>query len=297
MSIITIVGASGQVGSKIVNNLSGKGHQLRLIARSANKLQQVAGNKDMSINAGDSLDSNFLAGVIKGSDAVLLMMPTGMQTENVDALQNQLGLAQIDAIKISGVKKVLFISSVGGHTEDHTGIVAGLARQEVRLKALNDVDVLILRPSYFLENLLANIGLIKSAGINGSALEGNKAFPLIASQDVARVAAEKLNDLNWTGKIVQPLLGARDYSMNEITKVLGQAIGKPDLQYVQFPYEQAKQAMLQWGLSDSIAQAYIGLSEGINLGYFNTEARDAKSTTPTTVEEFAKVFAHVYSAS
>jgi len=294
MSIITIVGATGNVGSKTVKNLLGKGHSLKLIARHVDKLQQFAGEQGVSIHAGDSLSSEFLSDIFKGSDAVLLMMPADMQAENIAAYQDRLGEAQIEAVKKSGVKKVLFLSSVGGHTEDHTGIVAGLARQEVRLKELQNVDVLILRPSYFMENLLGNISIIKNMGVNGSSLLGEKSFPIIATNDVAKVAAEKLNDLTWTGKTVLPLLGPKNYNMNEVTKVLGDAINKPDLSYVHFPYEQAKQAMLQWGISDSVAKAFVGLTEGINIGRFDTEQRDAYSTTPTTIEDFSKTFAYVY---
>ena len=294
MSIITIVGATGNVGSKTVKNLLGKGHSLRLIARHVDKLQQFAGEQGVSIHAGDSLNSKFLSDIFKGSDAVMLMMPADMQTENIAAYQDKLGEAQIEAIKKSDIKKVLFLSSVGGHTEDHTGIVAGLARQEIRLKELQNVDVLILRPSYFMENFLGNISIIKNMGVNGSSLLGEKSFPIIATNDVAKVAAEKLNDLTWTGKTVLPLLGPKNYNMNEVTKVLGNAINKPDLSYVHFPYDQAKQAMLQWGISDSVAQAFVGLTEGINTGRFDTEKRDDYSTTPTTIEDFSKTFAYVY---
>ena len=224
----------------------------------------------------------------------MLMMPADLQTENIAAYQDKLGEAQIEAIKKSGVKKVLFLSSVGGHTEDHIGIVAGLARQEIRLKELQNVDVLILRPSYFMENLLGNISIIKNMGINGSSLMAEKSFPIIATNDVAKVAAEKLNDLDWTGKTVLPLLGPKNYNMNEVTKVLGNAINKPDLAYVQFPYDQSKQAMLQWGISESVAQAFVGLTEGINTGRFDTEKRDAYSTTPTTIEDFSKTFTYIY---
>jgi len=294
MSTITIVGATGKVGSKTVKNLLGQGHSLKLIARHADKLQQFVGEQGVSIHAGDSLNSEFLSDIFKGSDAVMLMMPADLQAENIAAYQDALGEAQIEAIKTSGVKKVLFLSSVGGHTEDHTGIVAGLARQEVRLKGLQNVGVLILRPSYFMENLLENISLIKNMGINGSSLLGEKSFPIIATSDVAKVAAEKLNNLNWTGKTVLPLLGPKNYTMNEVTKALGNAINKPDLPYVHFPYEQAKQAMLQWGISDSVAQAFVGLTEGINTGRFDSEKREAYSTTPTTIEDFSKTFAYVY---
>lgn len=294
MSTITILGATGKVGSKTVNNLLGKGHTLRLIARHADKLQEFANKPGVEIHAGDSFDGDFMAGVMKGSDVAFLMMPTSLDAQNASDYQDKMGNAQIEAVKKSAIKKVLFLSSVGGHTEEHTGMVAGLARQELRLKQLADVDVLILRPSYFMENFFSNISLIKDIGINGSTILSEKHFPIIATVDVAKTAAEKLNDLSWKGKAVLPLLGPKDYSMSEVTKALGAAIDKPDLQYVQFPDDQAKQSMIQWGISESVAQAFVEMTAGINLGYFNTEKRDSNSTTETTIEEFAKTFAYVY---
>lgn len=297
MPTITILGATGQVGSKTVNNLLGKGHKLRLIARHADKLQQFSGKEGVEIHAGDSFDSDFLAGVMKGSDAVMLMMPTSLQAENAADYQDRMGNAQIEAIRKSGVKKILYLSSVGGHTEEHTGIVAGLARQEVRLRQLENVDVLILRPTYYMENFFTSIYLIRNMRINGSAINAEKYFPIIATNDVAKAAAEKLDSPTWTGKTVQPLLGPKDYTMNEVTKALGEAIHRPDLSYVQFPYQQAREAMMQWGISKSVAQAFTDMTEGINLGCFNTEKRDPNSTTPTTIEDFAKVFSSVYNQS
>jgi uncharacterized protein YbjT (DUF2867 family) len=294
MSTITIVGATGKVGSKTVHNLLGKGHTLKLVARHMDKLQEYAGKQAVEIHAGNSLDVEFLANVFKGSNVVMLMMPADLHAENIGDFQDKMGKAQIEAVRKSGINKVLFLSSVGGHTEDHTGIVAGLARQEIRLKGLKGVDVLILRPTYFMENLFTNVPLIKNMGINGSSIAADKSFPIIATQDVAKVVAEKLNNLDWSGKTVLPLLGPKDYSMNEVTRALGTAIGKPALNYVQFPYEQAKQAMMQWGISDSAAQAFVGLTEGINIGRFDTEPRNVETSTPTTIEEFSKTFSFVY---
>jgi uncharacterized protein YbjT (DUF2867 family) len=174
-------------------------------------------------------------------------------------------------------------------------LVAGLARQERRLNALDGVNVLVLRPTYFMENLMGSIGMIKGMGINGSAIKPDVSFPLIAVQDIAPVAAEKLDTLDWKGKTVLPLLGPKDYTMQEITRALGTAIGKPDLQYVQFPADQAKQGMMQgMGVSASVADAYLGLSQGINLGVFNIEKRNAATSTPTTIEQFSKDFAKAF---
>lgn len=291
---IAIVGATGRVGSKTASILLEKGHRLRLVARHEDKLIPYK-QKGAAIFPGDSLDAKFLADVFKGIDAAFVMMPADYTADDVGAYQDRMGNAQIEAIKSSGVKNVLFLSSVGGHTEVNTGIVPGLARQEKRLNALQGVNVLILRPSYFMENLMGNIGLIKSMGINGSPIRADVRFPIIATQDIANVAAAKLDALDWQGKTVLPLLGPRDYSMAEVTRVLGKAIGKPDLPYVQFPDDQAKQGMMQQiGVSASAADAFIGLSKGINLGVFNTEKRNAATTTPTSIEEFSKMFAEAY---
>ena len=287
---ITIIGATGRVGSKTVKNLLGKGHTLRLIARTKEKLSEFAKEPGVEIHPGSVLDIDFLTKVIKGSDVVMMMIPADFSSTNIGAYQDQVGLAECEAIKRSGVKYVLNLSSVGGHTEEKTGIVAGLARQERMLNNLTDVNVLHLRPSYFMENLLGNISMIKGMNINGSPLMADISFPIIATEDIANVAAQKLETLNWKGKSVQPLLGPKDYSMKEVTTALGKAIGKPDLKYMQFPYDQAKQAMLQIGLNESFADAYNGLSEGINEGVFNLEKRDANSTTPTTIEQFANKF-------
>ncbi len=292
----TILGATGNIGSRVSEALLAKGEKVRVIARSADKLQAFAA-KGAEVLVGDANDTAFLTKAFTGSKAVLVMISTGFTTPDVPAAQNALGESITSAIKASGVKYVINISSVGGHTEEKTGVIAGLARQEQRLNALDGVNVLHLRPSYFFENLLGNIGMIKGMGINGSAIRGDQAFPLVATKDIAEVATKKLLALDFTGKSVLPVLGAKDYSMNDVTKALGAAIGKPDLSYVAFPYDQARGAMVQGGLSESVADGYIVMSEGINTGVLNTEIRTAESTTPTTIEEFATtVFAHVYNA-
>jgi uncharacterized protein YbjT (DUF2867 family) len=285
--IFTIIGASGRVGSQTVQHLSGKGYTLRLVSRNADHLKQFSHLPGVEIHAGSAKDAAFLSSVMKGSDVVLTMMPADFGVNDVPKHQDELGLATIEAIRNSGVKKILNLSSVGGHTEEKTGIVAGLARQEQRLNALEGVDVLHLRPSYFMENLMNNIGMIKGMNINGSAIAGDHPFPIIATADIARVAAEKLENSDWSGKSVLPLLGPKDYTMNEVTAALAMAIGKPNLPYITFPYDQAREGMKQAGLNDSFAEAYIGLSQGINEGVFNNEKRDARSTTPTTIETFA----------
>jgi uncharacterized protein YbjT (DUF2867 family) len=167
---------------------------------------------------------------------------------------------------------VVNLSSLGGHTPVGVGIVAGLAKLEVKLNGLKEVNILHLRSGYFMENLLGSIGMIKNMGVVGGPIKHDVSMSLIATQDIAQVAAEKLMKLDFSGHSVLPLMGPRNYTMDEVWTVLSAAIGKPDLRYAQFPAAQVKEGLMQMmGVSESVADSFIGLSEGMNNGLLNVE--------------------------
>jgi uncharacterized protein YbjT (DUF2867 family) len=296
--MIAIVGATGNIGSKVAEILLSSGKAVRAIARSADKLEHLKA-KGAEIAIGDSADANFLSKAFEGVEAVLLMIPSKLDAVDIKKYQDELGIAQVEAVKNSGVKNVVLISSQGGHTEEKTGIVAGLARQEVRLNALpDDVNVLSLRPTFFMENTFNSIGLIKNMNINGSSVKADTKQAMIATQDIAKVAAEKLSSLDFKGKTHQDLLGDREYTMKEATEILGKAIGKPELPYVEFSYEDEKKALMQYGFSESVADAFVGLYEGSNIGQMSKGVRNSTSTTETTLEDFANnVFKYTYAGA
>jgi uncharacterized protein YbjT (DUF2867 family) len=293
--MIAITGATGNVGSKITDILLQKGEKVRLIARHGEKLEPFA-KRGAEIAAGSILDTAFLTEAYEGAKAVLTMLPADFTAPDIGAYQEKAGESILSAVKSSGVTHVVNLSSLGGHTAVGTGIVAGLARLEAKLNGLGGVTILHLRPSYFMENLLGQIGMIKSMGMFGSAIKPDVSFPLVATRDIARVAAEKLAKLGFKGHSVLPIMGPRNYTMAEAARALGAAIGKPDLKYVEFPADQVKAALMQMGLSASVADSFNGLSEGINNGAMVFDKRTPESTTPTTIEEFAKLFARVYNA-
>jgi uncharacterized protein YbjT (DUF2867 family) len=133
-------------------------------------------------------------------------------------------------------------------------------------------------------------------GVLGSATRADLPLPMVASKDVAAMAFKFLKDLSFKGNMVQYVLGPRDLNYNEVASIIGKAIGKPDLKYVQFSYEDAKKGMLMSGmLSESIADSFNDLSRSFNEGLANDDYhRDAGNTTPTTLEEFAKGFAFAF---
>jgi uncharacterized protein YbjT (DUF2867 family) len=124
----------------------------------------------------------------------------------------------------------------------------------------------------------------------------NLRMPIIATRDVGDYAAQRLLTLDFSGKQTRELLGERDLSMKEATAVIARAIGKPDLRYVQFPYDQMQQGLIQMGFSPNKAAVYIEMFKAINTGIIAAqEPRLPENSTPTSFEKFVQdVFAPAY---
>jgi uncharacterized protein YbjT (DUF2867 family) len=191
------------------------------------------------------------------------------------------------------------LSSVGAHLSEGTGPILGLHDLEAKLDTLRDAAVVHLRPAYFMENHLWSIPVIRGQGFNGSPVLPDAPIPMVATKDIADAATRLLLGGTFTEHPVRYLLGPRDLTMSEATRILGDAIGNPGLKYVQFPEEEARKAMLGMGMSRSVVEAMLEMERGFNAGTIRpTQERNSQSTTPTTLEEFANtVFARAYKAA
>lgn len=292
--MIVVTGATGNTGRRIAEALSAEGKKVRAVGRDAKRLKSLV-DQGAEAMVGSLDDSGAMTRAFKGADAVFAMIPPNPAAPNMREYQKKVGEVLAAALAKSGVRYVVHLSSVGAHLSEKVGPVTGLYDQEQRLNALKDVHVVHLRPGYFMENLLWNVGLIKTAGINGSPLRADLPIPMIATKDISADAVRLLLAPNFSGKTARELLGQRDLTMAEVTRVIGQAVGKPDLKYVQFPYDEAEKAMLGMGLSAGVAEAYIEMYKAFNDGRVRpTENRSAANTTPTSIEAFSKTIAEAY---
>jgi uncharacterized protein YbjT (DUF2867 family) len=292
--MIAITGATGNIGSKITSDLLSKEQHVRCIARTADNLQSFAA-KGAEIAPISLDDTDALAKALTGVDAVFAMIPSNYQSQDFIGFQNAIGESVAKAIETSEVKYVVSLSSQGAHLPDKTGPIKGLHDQEQRLNKLSGVNILHLRPTYFMENLLENIDMIKKMNLMGSAIRGDMKMPMIATLDIAQFTAERLFKKDFSGTTVKDLLGQRDLSMNEATEIIGKKIDKPDLKYVQFSYEDTEKALVDMGFSADVSGLFIEMSQAINEGLVNV-LRTRENTTDTPFEDFADVFARNFFA-
>jgi uncharacterized protein YbjT (DUF2867 family) len=286
-----ILGASGNTGSIIADFLLAKGKKVRVVGRDAGRLQHFV-RKGAEAFTADVSDALALTKAFKGVGAAYLMLPPIVSRDE----QERESDAIAKAVKDSGLPCAVHLSSYGAHVPQGTGPVTGLHTSEQKLNAIGGLNILHLRAAYFMENNLAAIGMIQGMGIFGHALLPDLKLPMIATRDVADYAAHRLLDLDFSGKQTRELLGQRDLSMNEATAAIARAIGKPDLRYQQFPYDQMQQALTQAGFSPQKAAVYIEMFQAINASVLAAqELRSPQNTTATSFETFAQdVFAPAY---
>jgi uncharacterized protein YbjT (DUF2867 family) len=293
-----IAGASGNTGKTVARELLSHGKKVKVIGRNAGHLKELT-DKGAEPLIGDLTDGAFLKKAFSGADAVYILLPPNPKSNDFRAYQNILSDNYIEAIKTGGVKFVVLLSSIGAHLRHGAGVIDGLGYLEEKLAALKNVNVLNLRPSYFMENLFTQMDVIKQAGIAGGALKPDLRFPMVSSADVAAVAAKRMLDLTFKGNTVEYILGPSDLSFSEATTIIGKEIGKPDLKYVQFSYEDAKNAMVGSGyLSENMADLYNQMSESFNSGKAMSDyRRTPENSTSTSIQDFAKVFAGAFKNS
>lgn len=293
---IAVLGATGRVGHVVADQLLNAGHRVRAVGRNLDRLQALAG-RGAEPCAGELSDPKFLSLALRHTDGVFVMLPPDVSAPDPAALHRGQTEAIAAALQVSRVTRVVTLSSVGAERPDRNGPIGDLHQLERRINAVPGVAAMHLRAGYFLENWLANIPLIRGAGINGGGLAPDLPMAMIASRDIGVVAAGLLVT-DFTGQRTRELQGARTYTPREVTSILGASIGKPDLAYVQFPEPDLRGAFLGAGFSPAMADRYLEMLRGFNEGAIkNLESRSPATTTPTTAEEFARtVFLPAYSA-
>ena len=122
---------------------------------------------------------------------------------------------------------------------------------------------------------------------------------MIATADVAHVAARALRERNWSGAVVRELIGPRDLTYTEAAAAIGEAIGQPDLQYVQLPDEELVAILIgAAGFSPDFAAVFVEFNQALTEGRLHSlEGRNETNTTPTEFEEFAAELTHAYAAT
>ena len=290
-----ILGASGNTGHVVAENLLAREQKIRVVGRNAAHLQAFAA-KGAEIFTGDVADAAALTKAFDRADSAYVMIPPNVSSNDPLGYSNRVSDAIAAAVQNAGTQNVVALSSIGADKSSGTGPVLGLHHLEEKLNQISSANVFYLRAAYFMENTLPQVNAIRKMGYSVGPLHPDLKLPMIATRDIGTAAADALLHPTARGKATRELLGQRDLSYTEVAAVLGKAIGKPDLKYVQLGDDQARGAMVQMGMSEQSARLILEMAAALNSGYMRAlEPRTRENTTPTSYETFvAETFVPAY---
>jgi len=292
-----VTGSLGNISKPLAERLIAAGHSVTVISSNAGKAAQI---EAIGANAaiGSVEDVPFLIETFTGADAVYTMVPPNFGSGNWKKYIAGIGENYATAIQGSGVKNIVNLSSIGAHMPDGCGPVSGLFFVEKALNELAGVNIKHVRPGFFYPNFLGNIGMIKHMGIIGANYGEGTKLVLVHPNDIAEAAAEELLGLSFKGKSVR-YITSDEKTTHDVATILGRAIGKPELPWIDFKDEDTVSGMIQAGLPEEIAKNYAEMGAAMRSGEM---ASDYNVNRPTTLgkskfEDFALVFAAIYAQS
>jgi len=292
-----ITGSLGNISKPLAEKLVAAGHSVTVVSSKADKVAQIEA-LGAKAAIGSVEDVAFLTKTFTGADAVYTMVPPNFGAGDWKKYIAGIGENYAEAIHASGVKNVVNLSSMGAHMPEGCGPVSGLFFVEKALNALEGVNVEHLRPGFFYPNFLANVGMVKHMGIIGGNYGENAKLVLVHPTDIAEVAAEEIQGLNFKGKSIR-YIASDEKTTSEVAAILGKAIGKPELPWVNFKDEETLGGMLQAGVPEEIAKNYAEMGAAMRNGEMDSDYLKNKPAVfgKTKFETFAPVFAAVFAQS
>ncbi|GAA4414801.1 NmrA family NAD(P)-binding protein [Nibrella viscosa] len=283
----TITGSLGHTGRPITEGLVKAGHSVTVITSKAENTSEIEA-LGAKAAVGSLEDGAFVKQAFADADAVYLMVPPNWNPTNWRAWQNVINDNYVEALKANDIRFAVVLSSIGAHREG-VGPISGLHDLEEKLKTIDALNVKFLRPAYFMPNFMSLIPMVKNAGILG----GNFGNPeekvaLVHPSDIAGVALHELLNLDFTGKRVRYIVGD-ERTGDEIARVLGEAIGKPEIPWIVFSDEQNLQGLLQAGLNEEVARSYTEMGAAMRTGIMQEDYWQNRTTLEKIkLEDFAR---------
>ena len=281
--MITVLGATGNVGSHVVRELRAAGTPVRAVARTIGPLDGA------EPWPGDMGDTAFLRRAFDGADAAFVLLPLDATAPGYAASQARLGRSVVTALRGAGVPRVVALSSLGaevpgGPDLSVTGYLGSLHEQEARLATLG-ARVTAVRPGMFLESFLQAVEAMRAHGVHADSIDPHVALPMVATRDVGRAAAAALLDPSAPGVVEVP--GPADRTVPEVVAALGPELGLPDLAYVRLPDAEMEQVLQQAGMPADSARLHVAMNRAFNAGRVRAHDPRGDVTGALTVEEWA----------
>jgi NAD(P)H dehydrogenase (quinone) len=279
----TVIGITGNTGGTAAKALLANGQKVRGVVRNASKAVEWR-ERGAEIVAAELSDEDQMARAFDGSEGVYIMLPTYFEAQDMFA-ENTRDLASLkQAVMAAGVRKVVFLSSIGAEREAGTGAILKLHAMEEAFSSL-PISTVAIRAGWFMENFHGLISSARKTGVLSSFLDPlNLRVPMIATQDIGTLAADLLLQ-SWSGHRVIELAAEPVLSSIDVASAFSKVFGR-EIRASVVPRDRWLPTYQSWGLTPRSAEAMAEMIEGFNshwIAFGNTSAE--RVVAATTLEQ------------
>lgn len=276
-----ILGASGKVGSTLVKILSENGQPVKAIVRNPKKADEFRSRK-IPVCIADFLDIETLKMAFEGGTTVFLITPENPDSQNIFDEIRQIIQNYRDALSVSGISKIIGLSSGGAQHPAGTGNLELSYILEHSFKDL-PAQKTFIRPAYYFSNWLNYWDVAKKYGVLPTFFPIDMKVQMIAPVDVAAFAAQLIE----SDESYKPFyeIGEKLYSSADVATVFAHKLQR-EIKAQQIPSEQWETTLLQAGFSENAAANLMKMTQAVIDGRTQWENPSEAITMPTSLETF-----------
>ena len=293
---IVVTGSLGHISKPLTETLAQQGHAVTVISSNPEKRQAIDA-LGATAAIGSLEEADFLAATFTSADAVYTMIPPNNYfNPDLDLLAyyRRIATNYAQAIRQSGVKRVVYLSSIGAHLAKGSGIIIGHHDGEGIMSRLSDVAITFMRPVGFYYNLYGFLPMIKATGSIAANYGADEHLIWVSPIDIAAAIAEEL-ETPLVGNKVR-YVASDELTGHETASILGEAIGKPALKWNLIPGEQWQSGLEAAGMNPSIAAGLVDMFAAQHSGLLTEDYYRNRPAVMGSVKltDFATEFAAAY---
>lgn len=284
MTTVLVTGASGNIGSQVVQELRRRGVAVRAFVRNPDMAAAKLGNTALAV--GNFSDPASIRRALSGVDQVFLCSADGP-----DKVAHE--IAVIDAAVAAGIDRIVKLSTIHAQVGSPLPTFDWHGTIETYL-AHTGLPAVVLRSSFFMSNLMLMARGIAQAG-QLFAPASDARVAMIHPQDVAAAAAAVLHGAGQTGSSYL-ITGGTAVSFADVAQALTTATGRP-VAFADIPEQAAMEAFKGSGFPEWLVTQLVGVFRLIRQGAYEQSTQDVHKLigrAPHTIVDFANDYASVF---
>ena len=270
-----VTGITGQVGSVVAKTLLAAGHAVRALVRSVEK-GEVWTKQGCDVALAEMTDAKALQAAFAGANGVFILLPPNFAPSKGFPEAAAVVSALKKAVEAAAPGKIVCLSTIGAQARQ-PNLLTQLQMMERALGFL-PMPVAFLRAAWFMENAASDVEPAMKTGVLQSFLQPlDKPFPMVATADIGRVAAELLQE-RWAGRKVIELEGSRRITPNDIATTFSKVLGR-GVTIEAIPREKWEALFKAQGMADPTPR--MRMLDGFNEGWIEFEGGETGSLKGT----------------